>query len=292
MTQQVPIDPAHVTGTAAEDGTVAVADDLAYARLAIVNVAFFGRPGAAGWVLIDAGPPGGTSTIRDRAAARFGAAARPAAILMTHAHFDHVGALETLAAEWDVPVFAHTLEHPYLDGSAAYPPPDPTFAGGAVATLSPLYGRGPVDVGARLQALPDDGSVPFMPGWLWLATPGHSIGHVSFWHPETRTLVAGDAVVTVAQESVYAVATQAPELHGPPRYFTHDWEAAAASARLLASLAPETLLTGHGRPLAGAAMRQALDTLARDFERIAVPAHGRYVDAPQRAADGGAWRKP
>ena len=46
------------------------------------------------------------------------------AIVMTHGHFDHVGALEDLAEEWDTPVDAHPLEHPYLDGKASYPPGD------------------------------------------------------------------------------------------------------------------------------------------------------------------------
>src|SRR3712207_7159986 len=49
--------------------------------------------------------------------------------------FDHVGVLETLAAEWDVPVVAHELEAPYLTGQASYPPPDPSVGGGLVARL-------------------------------------------------------------------------------------------------------------------------------------------------------------
>ena len=38
----------------------------------------------------------------------------------------------------------------------------------------------------------------------------------------------------------------------------------------------------HGRAMHGPAMRDALHTLARDFDRIAVPEHGRCVDAPTR----------
>jgi hypothetical protein len=47
--------------------------------------------------------------------------ARPAAIVMTHGHFDHVGALASLAERWDVPIYAHPLELPYLDGRSSYP---------------------------------------------------------------------------------------------------------------------------------------------------------------------------
>ena len=66
----------------------------------------------------------------------FGHGNRPAAILLTHGHFDHVGALKTLAEEWDVPVYAHTLELPYLTGRSSYPPPDPSVGGGAMAAMS------------------------------------------------------------------------------------------------------------------------------------------------------------
>ncbi|MFC7553223.1 MBL fold metallo-hydrolase [Pseudoroseomonas wenyumeiae] len=195
----------------------------------------------------------------------------PAAIIMTHGHFDHVGVLEDLAAGWDVPVYAHPLERPYLDGSNAYPPPDPTVGGGAMALLSPLYPRAPVNVGSRLRDLPADGSVPEMPGWRWLHTPGHSVGHVSLWRDADRTLIAGDAIITTAGESAYATAVQEPELHGPPKYFTHDWQAAEASVAKLATLEPELVVAGHGLAMHGADMRAALHRLSQEFRQLAVP---------------------
>jgi glyoxylase-like metal-dependent hydrolase (beta-lactamase superfamily II) len=131
-----------------------------------------------------------------------------------------------------------------------------------------------------VQPFPEDGAVPGMPGWRWIHTPGHTEGHVSLWRESDRTLIAGDAFITTKQESAYAVATQRPELHGPPMYFTPDWVSAASSVRKLAALQPELVITGHGRALQGPEMRQSLDTLARDFEKVAVPEHGRYVGAP------------
>jgi len=290
MAQQIPMDPSDIAGHEQDDGTTEVAPGVAYMRLAIVNVVFCGMPGQPGWVLVDAGIPAMASRITRAAAERFGEGVPPAAIVITHGHFDHVGTLETLARQWDVPVYAHPLEMPYLDGSASYPPPDPTVGGGLVALLSPLFPRSPVDVNDRLHRLPDDGSVPGMPGWQWLHTPGHSVGQVSLWRESDRTLIAADTFVTTAQESVYAAVTQEPELHGPPKYFTHDWQAARASVVALAELEPDCVVTGHGRAMQGTAMRAALHTLARDFDRLAVPEHGRYVDAPQRAEDGSAYR--
>ncbi|HEX8202342.1 MAG TPA: hypothetical protein VF590_17825, partial [Isosphaeraceae bacterium] len=97
-----------------------------------------------------------------------------------------------------------------------------------------------------------------------------------------RALIAGDAFITTKQESALAVLTQRPELHGPPAYYTTDWEAAGRSVRELAALEPWLAVTGHGVPLAGDALRAGLHALARDFERRAVPAQGRYVGRPAR----------
>src|SRR5690606_10809191 len=149
---------------------------------------------------------------------RFGEHAKPAAILMTHGHFDHVGALKDLASKWDVPIYAHPEEMPYLNGSIPYPEPDPTVGGGMMARPSFLYPRGPIDVSAWLRPLPEDGSVPPLPGWRWVHSPGHTRGHVAFWREADRTLIAGDAFITTNQESAYAVATQKPEIQGPPMY--------------------------------------------------------------------------
>ncbi|MBK3426162.1 MBL fold metallo-hydrolase, partial [Methylobacterium sp. IIF4SW-B5] len=49
---------------------------------------------------------------------------------------------------------------------------------------------------------------------------------------------------------------------------------------------------GHGRPLRGPGLRRALHDLARDFASVAVPARGRYVEAPVRAGDPAATRAP
>lgn len=259
-----------------------IAPGVAYMRDRIVNLYFLGTPqaGERGWVLVDAGLAGSAGRIARAAAARFGSGARPAAIVLTHGHFDHVGALRTLAERWDVPVYAHELEMPYITGRSSYPPPDPTVGGGATARLAGLFPRGPIDLGARALTLPADGSIPALSGWRWIHTPGHTAGHVSLFRDADRTLVAGDAFVTTKQESITAAITQRPEIHGPPAYYTPDWDAARDSVQRLAALDPEVAGTGHGVPMHGSRLRSGLERLARDFDTLARPAHGRYVREP------------
>lgn len=273
MQTQIPLDEFALADEQIVHGVHEVAPDVAYQRVLVANVVYCGLPGAGDrrWILIDAGAPGLAGRIRRTANERFGHGARPYAIVLTHGHTDHVGTLLTLAREWDAPVFAHISEVPFLNGSMKYPPPDP-FAGGMMSLMSPLLSRGPIDIGERLYALPRDQSIPGMPGWMWVHTPGHTPGHVSLWRPQDRMLIAGDAFITTRQESAYAaLISQRPEMHGPPQYFTPDWQAAKQSVRELARLEPETVITGHGFGMQGAAMRQALHELAQNFDEIAVP---------------------
>lgn len=259
-------------------------------RTLMVNV-YIVRTGSS-WVLVDAGLGGYARTITAAAREFIGTGKAPEAIVLTHGHFDHVGSIEALLEQWPVPVYAHRLERPYLNGESAYPPPDPLVGRGSMALLSRLYPRGPIDISNHLNLLPDDGSIPAMPGWRSVFTPGHTAGHVSLFREQDSTLIAGDAVVTTKQESAIAVMMQREEMHGPPAYFTQDWTASGESVRKLAALEPEVLATGHGIVLRGSQMRQALHSLAANFERTEVPQYGRYAKDPAVTDEHGVVRLP
>lgn len=252
-----------------------IARDLRGLKIAFVNVfAVAHDDGANGlWTLIDAAVPLSAWRIKGWANKIFGRG--PNAIVLTHGHFDHVSAAKDLAEEWDVPIYAHPLEFPYLTGQKEYPAPDWKAGGGVMPLIAPALPRGPVDLGPRLRPLPAEGgdlSLVEMPGWTVIHTPGHTPGHVSFFRESDRTLIVGDAFCTTRAESFFDANFALPaELHGPPAYFTSDWGMAAQSVRKLAALAPLTVAPGHGKPLAGPDVPVALQTLAMEFERIAVP---------------------
>lgn len=245
----------------------------------IVNVVFVGHPERTNeWVLVDTGMPETADRIVEAAEERFGENSKPKAIILTHGHFDHVGAVVDLVEEWGVPVYAHEAEQPFLTGKKSYPEPDASVEGGLVAKVSPMFPNEPVDLGNNVEVLPADGSVPNMPGWRWIHTPGHAPGHISLFRDEDRSLIAGDAFVTVKQESLYKVTTQDKEISGPPRYLTTNWDAAKDSVKKLAALKPAVAVTGHGRPMSGSELTDGLEKLVNEFDRIAIPDYGRYVN--------------
>jgi glyoxylase-like metal-dependent hydrolase (beta-lactamase superfamily II) len=270
--------------------TVPVAPGVWGLKTIFVNLFFISEPDGS-WVLLDTGVYGSAGKIKDAARELFGNT-RPRAILLTHGHFDHIGAVKELAQEWSVPVYAHPLELPYLTGKSSYPPPDPSVGGGGMAYMSFLYPKKPIDITSYIELLPPDGSVPGLIDWRWVHTPGHTAGHVSFFREHDRVLLAGDAFVTRHGESLLAVMTQTRKVHGPPAYYTSDWGAAHHSVERLLELNPRVAATGHGLPMKGEELLWQLEDLVRDFWTKAVPSHGRYVNEPAITDDQGVISVP
>jgi len=254
---------------------------VARLRTLLANIYLVGAPGGP-WALVDTGTPGNAARIRGAAERRFGRDARPSAILLTHGHRDHAGSARELAEYWDVNIYAHRLERPFLTGKSAYPPKDP-MAGGAFSFLSRFFPSSTVDLGERLRDLPEGGEAPGLAGWRWHFTPGHAPGHVCFFQRDERVLLAGDACVTMDLDSAMGIVAQEPRISRPPAPFTYDWDQAQQSVELLAGLRPMAIGAGHGEPMFGPAVAAGLADLARDFPRP----RGRYASDPARADETG-----
>lgn len=263
-----------------------IALDVFRLKVSIANVYFIGPPEGP-WTLVDTGLPGHAEQIRDAAESLYGAMP-PAAILLTHGHMDHVGSALDLANYWDVSIFAHPLELPYLTGRSKYPPLDPTV-GGFMAMIGRFISVAAQDLSGRVRALESGHEAPGLEGWEWHHTPGHSPGHVAFFRRRDGTLLAGDALTTMNLDSFFASAFEVPRVCGPPAPATPDWQGARESVELLAELRPLTIACGHGVPMSGGKAVMQLAELATNFR---IPAHGRYVREPARMDESGVVSLP
>jgi glyoxylase-like metal-dependent hydrolase (beta-lactamase superfamily II) len=249
-----------------------IARDVAIVPTIIANAYLIGN--SRSWVLVDSCTPGNHRRILRAAEARFGPGAKPRAILLTHGHFDHAGSAARLADLWAVPILAHRLELPYLTGRAHYPPLDPTGPG-FFSALSRVFPSSTVNLGDRVQAIEPGGPLPGLEEWESLFTPGHTPGHLAFFRPGDRVLVAGDALTTMDLDSFWGTILKRPRMCRPPKPATTNWEKARASVQHLAALHPHTVAAGHGTPMHDAASE--LQELADHFP---IPERGRYVTQP------------
>lgn len=251
-----------------------ITDDIAVYRTLVSNVYMLGNPSDANWVLIDTGIAHYHERIIAAAKKRYNDTP-PKAIILTHAHFDHVGSAKKLAKHWDISVYVHPKELPFVDGTSEYPPADPTVGGGLLSLLSPVFPTDTVNLKHLAKTLSEDGKLPFLDDWIYIHTPGHTPGHISLYREKDKTLIAGDAVTTENPESSLAIFLPIIKLYGPPAYFTHDWEDAEKSVQTLAELKPNLLLTGHGLPMKGEDLSEGFEKLTADFYDIAIPKHKR-----------------
>ncbi len=169
------------------------------------------------------------------------------AVVLTHAHPDHIGFAERARAEWGVGVWLHERDrslsrHPFnyekerspLRYTSAYTLRTAVMMG----AMGALQTKPISDV--RAFAEEDVLDVPGRP--VPVHTPGHTHGHTAFSFPDRGAVLVGDALATVEPYSgkpgprVVAAAANVDSL-----------EALASLARI-ADTAAETVLVGHGPP--------------------------------------------
>ncbi len=263
--------------------TTEIATGLYHLDLGFVNVYFIGERDHS-WFLIDTGVSNSAEKIRAAARERFDKTI-PSAILLTHGHADHSGSVKELAHFWNVPVYVHPAELPFLSGFATYPPPDPTV-GGFLALLTRLMPGKPLDLSdLSLLNYPPDGICPAgLQQWQWIHTPGHAPGQISLYRKRDGVLIVGDALATMNLDCFASVLRKSKALSRPPAPVTFDWEAAQQSVKRLAALGPAIVAAGHGQPMSGADLPDKLQTFA---ETMRPPRRGRYVRNPARVDASG-----
>ena len=231
---------------------------------------YFVRSGPA-WALIDAAWPHRGQLIKAAAESLFGPRTPPAAILLTHIHPDHAGSALELARMWDLPVLVHPRELPLASGRylPEYGNPLDRWLIAPVLRLLPRrkveasLSRNSLEGTAK--AFDPAASVPGLPDWQAVPTPGHTPGHVAYFRSKDRVLITGDAVLTINLNSARDLLAGKHRVSGPPYISTWNWPVAKDSVAALARLKPEVLACGHGRPIAGAQAAASLASFAGSF---------------------------
>ena len=141
-----------------------------------------------------------------------------------------------------------SVELPYLTGRSAYPPPDPTVGGGAMAALSRFYPRGPFEFSGRIRPLPETVPCQECRSGAGCTHPAIHPGTSPFFgSPTGRSSPVMHSSRQSRSRRYRSTHLQAGN-HGPPAYFTPDWVSARSSVERLAALEPWRVATGHGPP--------------------------------------------
>ena len=176
-------------------------------------------------------------------------------ITLTHAHGDHAGSLDEVAAllpDAEVAFSPRTAE--FLQGELSLRPDEPQ---------NPLRG-GFVQRTTQANRLlnPDDvlGSLRI------LAAPGHTPDQIAFYDERDGTLIAGDALQTKAGTAVSGITRW---LFPFPAMATWHLPTALATAQTLRALNPSRLAVGHGKVLENPA-----DEMDKAVQEAAAKANG------------------
>lgn len=166
------------------------------------------------WVLVDAGWASDADRLDGATRSVVGADGPPVAIVLTHVHPDHSGAALELARRWHCSVLMHPDELPIATGdveamSRWAGPLDRWVILPALRALGPrrrarILQRDSLAEVAR--TIDVDAGIPQMPDWRCVPTPGHTPGHLSYVRPADGVLVRGDALLTLAVNTVSGIA--------------------------------------------------------------------------------------
>ncbi|MFC5987266.1 MBL fold metallo-hydrolase [Marinicrinis lubricantis] len=168
-------------------------------------------------------------------------------IVLTHAHDDHIGALDRLKEELpDAKVFISRRDSKLLQGDTALEPEEPQ---------KPIKGGVPKRVKTRPDVLLSDGDA--VGSLKAVACPGHTPGSMAFYDERSGCLIVGDAFQT---RGGIAVSGKMKAMFPFPAMATWDPAASVRSAKKLAKRAPALLAVGHGAVLMNplAQMEQAI----------------------------------
>jgi hydroxyacylglutathione hydrolase len=157
---------------------------------------------------------------------------------LTHAHPDHQGSSHAVCNALNIPLWCGAADAPAVENPKLIKERLPRH------WLNHLIGSlwtGPAQPVARLLREGDE-----VGGFTVIETPGHCVGHVSYWSEKGRVLVLGDVLANLN------ILTGLPGLHEPPDLFTFDPPLNRQSARKVAALRPELVCFGHGPPLRNA----------------------------------------
>lgn len=203
-----------------------------------------------GLTLIDAALPYSSKAIL-QAAERIG---KPITrIVLSHAHDDHIGALDALKERLpDVPVHISARDARLLAGDVSLDPGEPD---------TPIRGSVPKKLKTRTDILLADGDR--IGSLLAVAAPGHTPGSMAYLDTRSRALIAGDAMQT---RGGVAVSGQMKPWFPFPAMATWNKQSALESVRKLREHNPSLLAVGHGRMLMEPVA--AMDRAIREAEKL------------------------
>ncbi|HXC48492.1 MAG TPA: MBL fold metallo-hydrolase [Candidatus Sulfotelmatobacter sp.] len=187
---------------------------------------------ADGFTLVDTGLRGSAGPIL-RAATELGAPIRR--IVLTHAHVDHIGSLDSLMAALPSIAFAIGRREARLlakDLSLDAGEKGKALLGFTGAKARP--GR-LLEEGERISSLQA------------VASPGHTPGHMAYMDVRDNALIAGDSFTT---QTGLVVAGVFKPLFPFPALFSWNAVLSAKSATKLRNLNPSMLAVGHGETMA------------------------------------------